>query len=156
MWSPGLPNLLGGWPPPNLVVKWGTAIQKVSTDCMLTTYWPYHQRDVYFCKSNEILHCVSQKKPTFCTCTIRLKKFKLKKDWKSFWKSFSWQFQCHPQKYFTIFGFEVISVWIKGVPKKVRKSGLKRRSFCNFCLISLIQTLITSKRKIVEDFRRRH
>jgi hypothetical protein len=36
------------------------------------------------------------------------------------------------------------------------KTGLKKGVFATFCLTSLIQMLITCKRKIVEDFQRWH
>jgi hypothetical protein len=67
---------------------------------------------------------------------------------------FSWWVQCHLQKFSTIFRFEVIDVWIKEV-KKVAKSFYFNISFCN-SFLPLIQTLITSKQKIVEEFQRWH
>jgi hypothetical protein len=40
---------------------------------------------------------------------------------------------------------------LKEVKMNVAKSGLKKRNFCN-SFTSLIQNLITSKQKVVEDF----
>ena len=64
---------------------------------------------------------------------------------KHFWKTFSWQIQFRQWKSSTIFGFEVISVWIKGVQKKLQK---KPNWFTNKLLEGFWCYRLTNWRKI--------